>query len=309
MTMTTYKLGVAALSAFLASAVAASARDLSTSVLRPTPIDPASSVVAGNLPGGEGMKSYYVAVDLAVGDLITQLEVTGPKNTAKRVEFELLDASARVAASAYVMAEADAKNSTTKTYPIDSSGRRVVRLNVEGKETGKFCVLLGGTALPTTTAPGCPGAGNAEVTPPPLPPAPPPMQKSAAIEVIVSKCEERLRVGSDLLFDFDRAELRQSARPALEQIARRIVELHKPTLVEGHTDSKGTEGYNQQLSQKRAHSVEAELVAYGAPAGLMSVEGRGKSKPVAPNEHADGSDDPDARQKNRRVEVAISTCR
>ena len=126
--------------ALLASSVAAAAMDLSTSVVRPTPIDPASGVVSGNLPGSEGTKSYYIALDLLVGDLVTQLEVVGPKNTAKRVEFELLDAGARVAESAYVMAEADAKNTTTKTYPIDRSGNRIVRLNVTAKKpAGSVC--------------------------------------------------------------------------------------------------------------------------------------------------------------------------
>jgi outer membrane protein OmpA-like peptidoglycan-associated protein len=308
-------LALAASGFFLASSVAAAAMDLSTSVLRPTPIDPATGVVSGNLPGGDGLKSYYIAVELAAGDLITQLEVAGPSNKAKRVEFELLDAGARVSESGYVMAEADAKNTMTQTYPIDSGGKRIVRLNVEGKETGRFCVLLGGTALPTAAGSSCPGAVVVAVAPPPpsAPPAPPPppslpTQKTAAVEVIVTKCEERLRVGSDLLFDFDRADVRQAARPALEQIARRVAEMQKPALVEGHTDSKGSDSYNQRLSEKRAHAIQTELGVYGAPVAFMRVEGRGESQPIAPNERPDGTDDPEARQQNRRVEVAIRTC-
>jgi hypothetical protein len=70
---------------------------LSTSVLRPTPVDPTNGLIAGKLPGGSGSTSWYVAVDLQPGDLIAQLQVTGTPNTGKRLDFELLNSAARVA--------------------------------------------------------------------------------------------------------------------------------------------------------------------------------------------------------------------
>jgi len=78
--------------------------------------------------------------------------------------------------------------------------------------------------------------------------------------------------------------------------------------VEGHTDSKGADDYNQTLSEKRARTVKDWLVARGALAGTAAVQGWGERRPVAPNAKGDGSDDPASRQKNRRVEVVLDVC-
>jgi outer membrane protein OmpA-like peptidoglycan-associated protein len=328
------------------------ADELSTSIMRPTAVNPATGLVAGNLPGGQGSKSYYVAVDLKPGDLITQLQVAGTANTGKRVEFELLDAGARRIDSVYVMAGLDPKAEATKTFPIDHAGRYVVRLTADGKESGTYCVLMGGTALPSANAPGCPGPAAPVVVvaaPPPPPPPPPPAVKPAPppvvvpapqpiaapappppppapvavpevikpappkvaerpVEVITTKCEERLRVGSDFLFDFDRAELRPEAEPALAELAQHIVEARRAVMIEGHTDAKGTDSYNQGLSERRATAVRIALAGRGLPYEKLNIRGFGKSRPVAPNAKPDGSDDPDGRQRNRRVEVVINTC-
>jgi outer membrane protein OmpA-like peptidoglycan-associated protein len=324
----------------LAGLATARADDLSTSVMRPTPVDPATGLVAGNLPGGQGSKSYYVAVDLQAGDLIAQLQVAGTPNTGKKIEFELLNESARMVASVYAMAGLDAKGEATKTFPIDRAGRYVVRLTADGKESGTYCVLMGGTALPTAKAPGCPipAAAPAPVVaapaPPPPPqrveaPAPPPavsppttsvealkpnprpvevITAAKQVEVITTKCEERLRVGSDFLFDFDRAELRSEAEPALAELARRVAQANKMAMIEGHTDAKGTDSYNQTLSERRATAVRIALAGRGLGYEKLNIRGFGKTQPVAPNQYPDGSDDPDGRQRNRRVEVVINTC-
>jgi outer membrane protein OmpA-like peptidoglycan-associated protein len=298
------------------------ADDLSTSIMRPTPVDPATGLVAGPLPGGQGSKSYYVALELAAGDLIAQLQVAGTPNTGKRLDLELLDGSARAVDSVYAMAGLDRKGEATKTFAIDRPGRYVVRLTAEGKETGTYCALMGGTALPTAKAPGCPvpaaaAAAAPTVTPmvvpvviPAAPPAVPeaPKPVARAVEVIVSKCEERLRVGSDFLFDFDRAELRPEAAPALAELAQHIAAANKVVMIEGHTDAIGTESYNQTLSERRAVAVRIALAGRGLPATRLNVRGFGKSRPVAANQRPDGSDDPDGRQHNRRVEVVINTC-
>jgi outer membrane protein OmpA-like peptidoglycan-associated protein len=311
-------------------ATVALADDLSTSMMRPTPVDPATGLVAGKLPGGQGSKSYYVALDLQAGDLIAQLQVMGTQNTDKKIEFELLNSSARMVASVYAMAGLDAKGEATKTFPIDRAGRYVVRLTADGKESGTYCVLVGGTALPTAKAPGCPAPAvapalvvAAPAPPPPQrveAPAPPPavspptksvevVKPNPPVEVITSKCEERLRVGSDFLFDFDRAELRTEAEPALAELARRVAQANKMVMIEGHTDAKGTHSYNQTLSERRATAVRIALVERGLGYEKLNIRGFGKMRPVVPNEHADGTDDPEGRQRNRRVEVVINTCR
>lgn len=131
-----------------------------------------------------------------------------------------------------------------------------------------------------------------------------------AIRVINERCERRLAVGSDALFAFDRWDLSPEAEETLLAVVPEIQKAGKhPVSIEGHTDAKGSETYNQTLSEKRSAEVKQWLVAKGAlPAGTSSV-GYGEAKPVAPNQKADGSDDPEGRQKNRRVEVVIDTCK
>ena len=300
---------------------AAWADDLSTSVMRPTPVT--TGVVAGKLPGGQGAASYYVAVALAPGDLVTQLQVEGAANTDKRLDLELLDGSARAVASTYVMAGLDRKAEVTKTFPIDKAARYVIRIKADGKETGTYCVLMGGSALPNVRSPVCPTPpAPAVITSPPPPvaqaaPQPvaspavapePPKPVAKAVEVITTRCEERLRVGSDFLFDFDRAEIRAEAGPALAELSQRIARADKTVLIEGHTDGKGTDSYNQGLSERRAVAVKTALVVGGLQQSRLNVRGFGKARPVAPNQNPDGTDDPDGRQRNRRVEVVINTC-
>jgi outer membrane protein OmpA-like peptidoglycan-associated protein len=106
---------------------------------------------------------------------------------------------------------------------------------------------------------------------------------------------------SDVLFDTAKFSLRPEAREKLAKVAG-IVEGH-PGLklaVEGHTDSVGTDDYNQQLSEQRGGSVRDYLVAQGMAGGSVSSEGFGKTRPVASNDNAAG------RQQNRRVELVIS---
>jgi outer membrane protein OmpA-like peptidoglycan-associated protein len=307
-----------------AVATSAAADELSRSIMRPTPIN--SGVVAGNLPGGEGSTTNYIVVDLQQGALMTQLAIAGRANTDKKLTFELLNAEARVAARTYLMAGLDPKAELTKSFPIDSAGRYIIRLTTEGKETGTYCVLMGGSAMPNATAVNCPAATAAAPAPVELPINPPapaqierPVKPQVRVvelsapqrnfEVIVSKCEERLRVGSDFLFDFDRAELRPEAGPTLDEIAAHLAAAKKTVMIEGHTDGKGSDSYNQTLSERRAISVRASLTTRGLPIDYLNIRGFGKSRPVAQNERPDGSDDLEGRQKNRRVEVALNTCK
>jgi outer membrane protein OmpA-like peptidoglycan-associated protein len=76
--------------------------------------------------------------------------------------------------------------------------------------------------------------------------------------------------------------------------------------IEGHTDARGADAYNQTLSEQRAASVKQWLVANAQVSGAtISTRGWGKSKPAAHNTKPDGSDDPDGRAKNRRVQVIL----
>ena len=106
---------------------------------------------------------------------------------------------------------------------------------------------------------------------------------------------------SDVLFDTARANLKPGAREKLARVSG-ILASH-PGLrveVEGHTDSVGTDDYNQKLSERRAESVREYLVEQRLPAGSIAAEGLGETHPVATNDTAAG------RQRNRRVELVVS---
>ncbi|MDR2014091.1 MAG: OmpA family protein [Azoarcus sp.] len=128
--------------------------------------------------------------------------------------------------------------------------------------------------------------------------------------LIVNETAKELRVtmAADILFDFDKATIRPDAASALHQIALLLREKsHGDVRIEGHTDSMGGNDYNMRLSQRRALAVESWLDEREGFAGKrFTIVGFGASRPVAPNRKPDGSDDPDGRQKNRRVELVIA---
>ncbi|QJY34098.1 OmpA family protein [Diaphorobacter sp. JS3050] len=109
---------------------------------------------------------------------------------------------------------------------------------------------------------------------------------------------------ADVLFDFDKAELRADAARSLDKAAELLKSYPQaPIDVVGHTDGKGGDAYNDALSQRRAAAVAAALQSRtGRP---IATRGMGKRQPVAPNTTPDGRDDPDGRQRNRRVQIVI----
>jgi outer membrane protein OmpA-like peptidoglycan-associated protein len=119
--------------------------------------------------------------------------------------------------------------------------------------------------------------------------------------------EIRVNLSADVLFDFDKAQLKPEAEPSLEKVATVLkANPGAQVTIEGHTDGKGTDSYNQPLSEKRAASVAQWFVAHNSlSAANVHTKGWGKSKPIAPNTKPDGSDDPDGRAKNRRVEIVV----
>jgi outer membrane protein OmpA-like peptidoglycan-associated protein len=105
----------------------------------------------------------------------------------------------------------------------------------------------------------------------------------------------------DVLFETNRYALRPAARESLAKVAGILLAYPDLRLeVDGHTDSVGADAYNQQLSEKRADSVRDYLVQQGIPIASVTVQGFGKTQPVASNATAAG------RQQNRRVELVVS---
>jgi outer membrane protein OmpA-like peptidoglycan-associated protein len=120
--------------------------------------------------------------------------------------------------------------------------------------------------------------------------------------------EIHIELSADVLFDFDKADIRPDAAAALAKAAV-VIRAHPGARVrvEGHTDGKGTHAYNLKLSERRAQSVATWLKQReGLGATAFQAQGFGETRPVAPNAKPDGSDDPAGRQQNRRVEIVVS---
>ena len=105
---------------------------------------------------------------------------------------------------------------------------------------------------------------------------------------------------SDILFDVNRATLKPGAESNVRRIAGILQQYpDRQIAVEGHTDATGSDALNQRLSEERAASVRASLIAGGVPEGQITSVGFGKTQPVADNGTATG------RQQNRRVEIIV----
>jgi len=129
-----------------------------------------------------------------------------------------------------------------------------------------------------------------EAKAPPPPPAPPP-----------APTYETVTLTAGALFDHDKSKLKPAGKMELDALADKITRDTRVVDVKivGHTDSDGTEAYNQQLSVRRATTVRDYLAGKGVDTGLMSVSGMGETSPVASNSTREG------RAQNRRVEVSI----
>lgn len=110
----------------------------------------------------------------------------------------------------------------------------------------------------------------------------------------------RLIMPGNITFGVDRHEVRPEFYPTLESVAIVLEEFNKTAVrVAGHTDSSGSDSYNQTLSERRASSVGQFLISHGVIAGRVQVYGYGERYPVA------GNDTEGGRQANRRVELEL----
>lgn len=139
---------------------------------------------------------------------------------------------------------------------------------------------------PATGIPGCDGVPVAQAAQP----APPRAQPTASKVVF----------NADTFFDFDKSTLKPEGRQLLDQVASQINTINLETLIAvGHTDSIGSDAYNQKLSERRAASVKSYLVSKGIDPNRIYTEGKGEKQPIASNSTREG------RAKNRRVEIEI----
>ncbi|MDG2046223.1 MAG: OmpA family protein [Halioglobus sp.] len=134
-------------------------------------------------------------------------------------------------------------------------------------------------------------------------------QAISDLDARVDETEISIVLSSDILFDFDKADIKSTAEHELMMLGMIIREKRTGNVtIIGHTDAKGSEAYNISLSQRRATSVKNWLVQHAQiDAEVINTEGLGETRPIAPNVNADGSDDVDGRTKNRRVDIMIQT--
>ena len=113
------------------------------------------------------------------------------------------------------------------------------------------------------------------------------------------------RLPSDALFAFGKADLSPAASGAIDALAKQVTATGGTVTIEGHTDSVGSDADNQKLSEARAAAAKAAIAAKLGDGFTYRTVGFGETRPVAPNTDPDGSDNPDGRAQNRRVEIVV----
>ena len=114
---------------------------------------------------------------------------------------------------------------------------------------------------------------------------------------------------TDVLFAFDSDALAPDGTAAVAKIASIVQRLtpERVLICEGHTDAKGTDAYNFELSLRRARRVAEALAGAGIEPAHISAQGYGETRPLAAEAKPNGADDPTGRARNRRVEVVIAS--
>lgn len=123
---------------------------------------------------------------------------------------------------------------------------------------------------------------------------------------LIKKPKEPIHI-PNVQYEFNKTVMTESSKISIDTTVYKLMTLNPELIIEiqSHTDNKGSDAYNQKLSQKRAQGVVDYLITKGFDKSRLKAVGYGESKPIAPNEKPDGSDDPDGRAKNRRTDFKI----
>ena len=181
----------------------------------------------------------------------------------------------------------------TNPVATDSQGKPI-------RDSQGACVLSSGIVHPDCAAkkeapqpaPSAPAAPAAPAAPS-APAAPAPAARPAPVSV-----KQAIVIQADALFDFDKSVVRPDGKARIDEALGKLkgVDLEM-VIATGHTDSIGTDAYNQKLSERRAAAVKDYLVSKGISSSKITTIGKGESQPVATNKTKEG------RQKNRRVDI------
>ena len=152
---------------------------------------------------------------------------------------------------------------------------------------------------PATGVQGCDGV-PAPVAPAPVAAPAAPAPAPAPAPVVAAPATEKVSFAADAFFDFDKTALKPEGKAKLDDLADKVKGLDLEVVIAvGHTDSVGSDAYNEKLSVKRSEAVKAYLADKGIDASKIYTEGKGEKQPVADNKSADG------RAQNRRVEIEV----
>ena len=157
---------------------------------------------------------------------------------------------------------------------------------------------------PATAAPGCDGAIQPVVAAPaaviPAPAVVPAPAPAVAPVVVAPPVASKVTYAADAFFDFDKSVIKPEGKAKLDDLISKISGINLEVIIAvGHTDSVGSDTYNQKLSVRRSEAVKAYLVSKGIEKNRVYTEGKGEKQPVADNKTAEG------RAKNRRVEIEV----
>ncbi len=135
--------------------------------------------------------------------------------------------------------------------------------------------------------------------PAPAPAAPAPAVKPPA-PAAPKPVTEKVTLAADVFFDFDKSVLKPEGKAKLDDLIGKLKAVALEVIIAiGHTDSIGSDSYNQKLSVRRAEAVKAYMVSKGIEPNRIYTEGKGEKQPIADNRTAQG------RAKNRRVEIEV----
>ncbi|MFP5444404.1 MAG: outer membrane protein OmpA [Betaproteobacteria bacterium] len=154
---------------------------------------------------------------------------------------------------------------------------------------------------PATAAPGCDGAIAAPAPAAAAPAAAPaPAAAAPAPAAPAPAVATKVTYAADAFFDFDKAVLKPEGKAKLDDLVSKVKGINLEVIIAvGHTDSVGSDAYNQKLSVRRSEAVKAYLVSKGIEKNRVYTEGKGEKQPVADNKTKEG------RAKNRRVEIEV----